>query len=164
MASAALARRTQKTTTQKRVSSAPPKRRAAIRKVGGAIARKAASHAASAVRRVKADTKTKQIAYGSAGAIAGAVLEAKVSQIPANKYVPKQLMIGAVLVGGGFFMKGKVAEGALYAGMGPLFAGFSQLATRVATTGQLSLAGDDSYGYPGDGVSSVQGEFDDIAR
>lgn len=159
MASKALARRTS------RPSSPPRRRSAAIARAGGAIAKRAAGAAASAARKAKNDTRVRALGYGTAGAVVGAVAEAKVPQIPEVAGLPKQLLIGGVLIGAGFALKGKIAEGALYGGMGPFFAGVSSLAKRFASGG--TLAGEfDTWGSGAGGgtPSIVAGEYDDIAR
>jgi len=152
----ALARRSNKR------SSAPPRRRAAIRRVGASIARKARGAATGAIARAKGSQKTKALGYGLAGTVAGAVIEAKVPQLPQVQGVPPQLLIGGVAVAAGFLMKGKMAEGALYGGLGPLFAGVSTLARRYASGG--TLAGEFSGGPFGFGPTpiSVAGDFDDV--
>lgn len=151
---ATLARR-----SNKRTSSAP-RRRSSIRRVGATIARKARGAASGAIQRAKGSAKTKALVYGVGGAAAGAVLEAKVPQLPQIDGVPPQLLIGAVTVAAGFLLKGKLAEGALYGGIGPLCAGVSQLAGRFAR-GE-TLAGEFSGGPYGFGPTSIAGEFDDV--
>jgi hypothetical protein len=155
----ALARRS----STKRASSAPPRRRsAAIRRVGASIASKARGAATGAIKRAKESQKAKAIGYGAAGAIAGAFIEAKVPQLPQVNGVPPQLLIGGVAVAAGFLLKGKIAEGAIYGGMGPLFAGVSTLARRFASGG--TLAGEFSGGPYGFGPTSISvaGEYDDV--
>jgi hypothetical protein len=138
----------------------PGTRSAAIRRVGGSIARKAVSHAAGAVRRIRSDTQVKALTYGAIGAVGGAVIEAKVPQLPAVQGVPAQLLIGAVTVGAGFLLKGKTAEALLYGGMGPLFAGVSTIARRIASDG--TLAGEFDGGPFGFGPTAIAGEYDDV--
>jgi hypothetical protein len=152
----ALARRSNKR------SSSAPRRRSAIRRVGASIASKARGAATGAIQRAKGSAKTKALGYGLAGTVAGAVIEAKVPQLPQVNGVPPQLLIGGVAVAAGFLLKGKMAEGALYGGLGPLFAGVSTLARRYASGG--TLAGEFSGGPYGFGPSaiSVEGEYDDV--
>jgi hypothetical protein len=153
----ALARRS----NTKRTSSAP-RRRTAIRRFGASVASKARGAATGAIARAKGSQKTKALGYGLAGTVAGAVIEAKVPQLPQINGCPPQLLIGGVAVAAGFLLKGKVAEGALYGGLGPLFAGVSTLARRMASGG--TLAGEFTGGPYGFGPTpiSVQGDFDDV--
>jgi hypothetical protein len=104
----------------------------------------------------------KALGYGATGAIAGAFIEAKVPQLPQVNGVPPQLLIGGVSLAAGFLLKGKLAEGAIYGGMGPFLAGVSTLARRFASGG--TLAGEFSGGPFGYGPTpiSVQGEYDDV--
>lgn len=139
-----------------------PARVSGLRRVGGAIARKAASGASAAVRRVKSDTQVRALAYGTAGAVAGAVIEAKVPQLPQINGIPPQLMIGVVAVGAGLLLKGKIAEGAVYGGMGPLLAGVSTLARRIASGGTLAGEFDGGPGGFGPSHIAIEGEYDDV--
>jgi len=135
------------------------RRSSAVRRFGGAIARKAVSGASGAVRRVRSDVQVKALTYGGLGAVGGAVIEAKVPQLPAVQGVPPQLLIGGATVAAGFLLKGKLAEALLYGGMGPLFAGISTVARRVASGG--TLAGEFDGGPYGFGPT-IAGEFDDV--
>jgi hypothetical protein len=152
----ALARRSNKR------SGAPRRRSAAIRLFGGAVAPKARGAATGAIQRAKGSAKTKALGYGLAGTVAGAVIEAKVPQLPQFNGVPPQLLIGGVAVAAGFLLKGKMAEAALYGGLGPLFAGVSTVSRRMASGG--TLAGEYSGGPFGFGPTpiSVAGEYDDV--
>lgn len=153
----ALARR-----SNKRSSSAPRRRSAAIRRVGAAAASKLRGAATGAIKRAKDSQKTKALGYGLAGTVAGAVLEAKVPQLPQINGIPPQLLIGGVAVAAGFLLKGKIAEGAIYGGFGPLFAGVSSVAKRFASGG--TLAGEFTGGPYGFGPTpiTVQGDYDDV--
>lgn len=153
----ALARR-----SNKRASSAPRRRSAAIRRVGATIASRARGAATGAIKRAKESQKVKAVGYGSAGAVVGAVIEAKVPQLPQINGVPPQLLIGGVSLAAGFLLKGKLAEGAIYGGMGPFFAGLSQMTRRLASGG--TLAGEFSGGPFGFGPThiAVEGEYDDV--
>jgi hypothetical protein len=143
--------------------SAPPRRRAAIRRVGASIASKARGAATGAIKRAKEGTKIKAVGYALTGAVAGAVLEVKGPQLPIVNGVPPQLLIGGAVVAAGFLTKGKLAEGLLYGGLGPLCAGASSLAKKFASGG--TLAGEFSggpYGFGGQPITGLQGEFDDV--
>lgn len=145
-------------------ASAAPRRRAAIRRVGATIASKARGAASGAIKRAKESHKTKSIGYGLVGAVAGAVVQAKVPQLPTIQGVPPQLLIGGATVAIGMLAKGKFAEALLLGGCGPLFAGASSLALRFASGG--TLAGEFSggaYGY-GPTPTIVAGEYDDLAQ
>lgn len=143
-----------------RVSRAPSRPRRLARRVGASIARGARKAASGGLSRVKANTQKKALIAAPIGAAVGAVIQAKVPQIPVIQGVPPQLLIGGVAVLGGLLTKGKVSEALSLGGLGPLCAGVSDLALRFASGG--TLAGEYSGGPYGYGSTQIAGEYDDL--
>jgi hypothetical protein len=150
-------------------SKFPPARRpsGAIRRAGGAIARKAASAAAGAVRRAKESQKTKGLVYGGIATVVGAGAEVKLAnRLPAMPLgAPPQLVLGIAGLAAGFVTKGKISEALVLGSQGPFFAGLSSITKRLVSGGTLAGEFDgENYGQQGGVPTSVAGEFDDIAR